>query len=201
MKEPMKDLILVAKARSLALSAHGNQCYGNRPYEEHLRAVVKVLRRFGVVLGQDDGTELICAAWLHDTREDTEVRNSSIVAEFGHRIADIVERVTDEPGENRKARKRATYPKIVESDAAVIVKLADRIANVEDAAASNPRLFSMYAAEHEEFSEALNLERRGELLLTKNDFLIHSMYLHLDSIFRDAKERVRREEETANEAA
>lgn len=65
--------------------------------------------------------------------------------------------MTDEPGENRKARKAATYRKIkTAGPAAVALKLADRIANVENSVRTgNVQMQKMYAKEYEEFSHAL----------------------------------------------
>ncbi|MBA3050486.1 MAG: GTP pyrophosphokinase, partial [Brevundimonas sp.] len=57
------------RARSFAIIAHGDQIYGeDQPYERHLEAVVDVIG------GWTDDPELISAAWLHDTLEDTTTR-------------------------------------------------------------------------------------------------------------------------------
>lgn len=74
--------------------------------------------------------------------------------------------LTDEPGANRKERKAATYPKIKGTPGALQLKLADRIANVENGLASrvkdpsnslNKRMFLMYKKEQPEFESALRV--------------------------------------------
>jgi len=62
--------------------------------------------------------------------------------------------VTDEPGSTRKIRKEKTYRKIKGHFGATIVKLCDRIANVE-AAGDHPEKFEMYKSEHESFKEGV----------------------------------------------
>jgi (p)ppGpp synthase/HD superfamily hydrolase len=66
-------------------------------------------------------------------------------------VADIVYRVTDDPGRSRKERKEKTYPKLAKSVDAITVKLADRIANVEASKMGNPGLLEMYRREHGRF--------------------------------------------------
>lgn len=150
---------------------HGDQLYGGTlPYTHHLAAVEAVLRRFQNTGPLDPmnpfhkthyGNELLEAAWLHDVIEDTRkkpepVKRKHIAEMFGERVADLVEAVTDEPGENRKARKAATYPKTRACPGAVALKLADRIANLEHGG----DLVKMYRKEHEDFRR--NLYTPGE---------------------------------------
>lgn len=154
------------RAEIFALKMHGDQKYGNKPYAYHLRAVVEVLRRFG----HEDPT-LIAAAWLHDVLEDTDVTSEELSREFGSAVVDCVERVTTEPGESRKERFRATYPKIRASAHALTVKLADRIANVEASKTDSADLLAMYKKEYQGFRSALRTP--GEL---------EEMWQHLDGL-------------------
>jgi hypothetical protein len=129
-------------ARALSDSAHGNQEYGQgRPYRYHLKQVRRVLKHFG--FGPKDsalGLKLGTAALLHDILEDTPISWAIIRKLFGEDIASITERVTNEPRKpgtakgresetEREARKWRTYRRIAEDPRAVILKLADRIAN------------------------------------------------------------------------
>lgn len=138
------------KAEEFAIKAHGTQKYGDAPYEAHLRHVVKILTDEGFATDP----VLLAAAWLHDVAEDTATSLTEIETVFGADVSDIVQRVTDEPGANRKERKSKTYPKIRTHRGATIVKLCDRIANVE-ASKANPKKMSMYLSEHPEFRKAL----------------------------------------------
>lgn len=137
---------MVDEARLVAQVAHGSQTYGDIfPYVKHLDDVVGVLRRFG--LGQGP---LVIAGYLHDAIEDGDVSYNDIKTHFGEKVAEIVYCVTDELGRNRKERKEKTLPKIASNPDAILVKLADRIANIEHGGRK-----SMYRKEHQEFKDAL----------------------------------------------
>jgi (p)ppGpp synthase/HD superfamily hydrolase len=139
-------LSYVGIAREAAVRLYAGRLYGERPYWEHLAAVVAVLLRFGF-----DDPVLIAAAWLHDALEDGVASFAELVAlGLPPGVIAIIVAVSDEPGANRRERKRRTYPKIAALRRAVIVKLADRIANVEAALKK-----AMYAREHGVFRAAL----------------------------------------------
>jgi (p)ppGpp synthase/HD superfamily hydrolase len=145
---------IVEKAKDFAIAKHANQKYGDRPYSYHLAQVSQVLSEFGYL-----GDEAIAAAaWLHDTLEDTETTYKELVSEFGVEISDIVFAVTSEPGENRVDRFRNTAPKIQSNKKALIVKLADRIANTEASLDTNRKLYKMYNKEFPLFKELLYTE-------------------------------------------
>lgn len=133
-------------ARLVAIKAHGDQAYDELyPYVKHLDDVANVLRRFGWTL-----PKYLCSAYLHDVIEDTGVSYNDIKKRFGEEVAEIVFCVTDEIGRNRKEKHNKTYPKIASNPEAIIIKLADRIANVEHGGKSE-----MYVKEYKEFKEKL----------------------------------------------
>ncbi|WP_217358247.1 HD domain-containing protein [Anabaena sp. UHCC 0187] len=139
------------QAQQFAISKHGNQKYGEHPYSYHLNYVVNILTEYGYA--EDDA--IVSAGWLHDTIEDTDTTHTVLVLEFGKEIADIVWAVSSEPGENRPAKFRNTAPKIISNKKALVVKLADRIANTEASLANNPKLYQMYVKEFTLFHELL----------------------------------------------
>jgi len=141
---------ILETAVNLACDAHKDQLYGDQPYETHLRMVTGVLWLFGIV-----SDEMMAAGWLHDALEDTKLTKDEIAAQCGERVAEIVWRVTDEPGANRKERKLKTYPKTRQDQDALILKLADRIANVKHCLRTNSGLLSMYRKEHATFQREL----------------------------------------------
>ena len=150
----------VAKAKELAIAQHGTQKYGKHPYSYHLAQVSQVLAEFGYA-----GDEAIAAAgWLHDTLEDTPTTYEMLVSEFGKETADIVWAVTSEPGGNRADRFHKTAPKIQFNQKALIVKLADRIANTEASLQSNPKLYKMYLKEFPLFKQLLYNQQDVELM-------------------------------------
>ena len=113
-------------ARIFAMAAHGTQLYGGEPYETHLAAVVQVLRDFNY------GASYQQAGWLHDVVEDTSIELSEISERFGEEVAAMVDAVTG-LGTTRAERNARIYAGIRACPAAAVVKLADRIANVEAA--------------------------------------------------------------------
>lgn len=136
---------LVREARMVAVKAHGNQDYdGIFPYEKHLDDVVEVLKRFGF------GNKYLIAGYLHDTIEDGAISFNKIKRYFGAEVSEMVYCVTDEQGRNRKEKKTKTYPKIRENPDALIIKLADRIANIEHGGK-----VKMYSEEYELFRQSL----------------------------------------------
>lgn len=139
---------VVYRAKIYAVRAHGNQTYGpDLPYAVHLQAVESVLIRFGFY---DD--DLRAAAWLHDVLEDTNVAYENMAELFGRVITDIVSNVTEPKGGDRTWRHAQTYPRIAKDYKSVVVKLADRIANVEAGGKVD-----MYRNEHANFKSAITV--------------------------------------------
>jgi len=153
------------EARMAAVKAHSNQTYADIfPYEKHLDDVVEILKRFGY------SGKFIVAGLLHDSMEDDAISYNDLKRHFDIDVAEIVYCVTDELGRNRKEKKEKTLPKIASNPDAIIVKLADRIANIEQGGKVD-----MYAAEYAEFKGALYLN-------TPKD--AKPMWLHLEKLLK-----------------
>jgi (p)ppGpp synthase/HD superfamily hydrolase len=118
---------MVEKARQFAVTHHGDQRYGERPYAYHLDQVASLLEPYGETAR--------VVGYLHDVVEDTDVTLQQVAEEFGSAVAACVAVLTDEPGANRKERKEKTYTKMAgitgEAELALIVKAADRLANTQ----------------------------------------------------------------------
>ncbi len=140
----------MSNSKDFAIKSHSLQKYGDRPYSFHLEHVVLILNQSQL----EDDPVLLDAAWLHDVVEDTEVTLLEIQEKFGSEVSDIVSRVSDEGGLNRQERKIKTYPKIRGHYKATVIKLCDRIANVE-ASKNFSRKLDMYLSEYPSFREAL----------------------------------------------
>jgi guanosine-3',5'-bis(diphosphate) 3'-pyrophosphohydrolase len=156
----------IERARAFAIKAHADQQYGSHPYSYHLDAVATLLTSFG--------EQAQIAAYLHDVVEDTDVPIAEIAATFGHQVADCVAVVTDEPGENRRARKSTTNAKLsaTSNSLALMVKAADRLANLmESQRCPASGKLAMYRREHEAFRKAAY--RPG---------LCDDLWHHIDSI-------------------
>ncbi|HEY0741776.1 MAG TPA: HD domain-containing protein [Chryseosolibacter sp.] len=84
-------------------------------------------------LGHESDTDLLVAAILHDTVEDTETTPEEIESTFGRVVRDIVMEVTDDKNLAKEERKRLQIVKAhLKSRPARKLKLADKICNVYD---------------------------------------------------------------------
>lgn len=140
------------EARAFAEQAHRDQRYGDEPYVVHLDAVADLLTPYG--------DEARTIGYLHDVLEDTETTFEEIRDRFGDHVAQCVMLVTDEAGINRKARKARTNAKLASIDeeyqTALIVKAADRLANLRQSARETTgSKLSMYRHEHDAFRNAV----------------------------------------------
>ena len=142
-----QDINKVARAIDFAKQAHKDhkRKYTGEPYFNHLWEVMNIVRS---VESDDD---MLSAALLHDTVEDTATTNDDIKKEFGPRIAKLVDELTDiskpEDG-NRATRKAIDRNKLagVSADAQTI-KLADLISNSKDIQKNDPKLAKVYMQE------------------------------------------------------
>lgn len=143
---------MLNQAKYFAVRAHGDQKYGDKPYVYHLEAVVKLLEPYG------EQAQIV--GYLHDVVEDTDIKLETISENFGAFVADCVSILTDEPGANRKERKKLTYAKMAkvsgELELALVVKTADRLANIQACLSdNNTQLLSMYQKEHPVFQKSV----------------------------------------------
>lgn len=139
------------EARAYAVEAHGPQTYGDEPYAVHLDAVAAIAAPFGEVAE--------AVAYLHDVVEDTPVTLDAVRERFGAFVAECVSLLTDAPGATRKERKKITYERLAEvsgpAELALVVKVADRLANVTACQLVEKRsLLGMYRGEQPSFRAA-----------------------------------------------
>lgn len=146
--------------------------YGDHPYMYHLYKVEDVAKRF---LSDYVGLWSIQLACLgHDVLEDTDATKKDLEKYLSGNIIDLIERVTDKSGKNRKERHLNTYCFIREKEHAVIVKLCDRIANIEEAISKSPQKLKMYKKEADTFKSALYDPRHS---LAKKLWYIYDLLL------------------------
>lgn len=135
----------IFRAEDMARIAHGEQKYGNYPYEKHLKDVVYVLKEFGFI-----DPEWAITGWLHDTLEDTNTTREDIDLVFGDDITNLVLAVTTKSG-NRRQRQEQLLCQLQAYPKAVPLKLADRIANVRHCWETRSPLLFMYRKEYNHF--------------------------------------------------
>lgn len=129
--------------------------YGKLPYSYHLGMVSSLLTGYGQVV-QD-------VAWLHDALEDTSLTKAEIEEVCGPVVARCVELLTDPPGASRKERKALSYARLAAVDVAnideawvLLVKAADRLANVQFSVQNRSPLVDMYRREQDDFRKAIH---------------------------------------------
>jgi len=138
-------------AINLAHQKHSGQVYGDFSYIKHLRDVSLQLGSRGY---HSDLWKVV--AYLHDLIEDTDVTYEEIEVQFGTEAAMMVAAVTTPSAlGNRKARLKVLIENLTGYPAALPLKLADRIANVQHCWFSrNSKLF-MYHREYPRFRGGL----------------------------------------------
>ena len=114
-------------AKFAALSHFGQtRKDGRTPYINHPVRVALILRRAGVT-----DADVLQAALLHDTVEDTDVTAADLERQFGAAVAALVLEVSDDKSLPKAERKRlqliAPY-----SLGAALIKVGDKTVNLQD---------------------------------------------------------------------
>ena len=121
----------IAAAVAFATRWHGDQRRPTgAPYLEHLLEALEVLVRGADVQDRD----VLCAAVLHDVVEDTPCTITDVTEHFGPRVAELVGWVTipDATGQDKVQVKETYLKHLAEAPGdAKLVKLADRVSNVQ----------------------------------------------------------------------
>jgi GTP diphosphokinase / guanosine-3',5'-bis(diphosphate) 3'-diphosphatase len=131
-------IAIVMRAAQFAAEKHRHQRRKDAhasPYINHPIALANVLANEGGVTDP----EVLCAALLHDTIEDTETTAEELRTQFGEAITAIVLEVTDDQALSKEERKRLQVEHTPHaSHKAKLVKLADKICNLRDIIHSPP---------------------------------------------------------------
>ena len=132
------DIGRILKAVALAAHKHRDQRRkdaGASPYVNHPIALAAVLSQEAGI----DDVDVLCAALLHDTIEDTDTTPEELEAEFGPVVRGLVLEVTDDKNLPKAERKRLQVEHAAHiSERAKLVKLADKICNLRDVADNPP---------------------------------------------------------------
>ena len=136
------DLIsLLFKALAFSAEKHTKQRrkdVDKTPYINHPISLANILAQRWVI-----DENVLCAAILHDTLEDTETTVEELQEHFGEKITSIVLEVTDDKSLEKSVRKQKQVEHAASiSHEAKLVKLADKIANITDIINSPPEDWS-----------------------------------------------------------
>jgi guanosine-3',5'-bis(diphosphate) 3'-pyrophosphohydrolase len=128
----MENLGLLLRAIAFAAEKHRLQRRKDAeasPYINHPIALADLLANEADVVQAD----VLAAAILHDTVEDTETTLSELTVHFGAKVSGIVAEVTDDKSLPKAERKRLQIEHApAASPEAQLVKLADKICNLRD---------------------------------------------------------------------
>lgn len=168
---PLRDT--AAKIAEEASQAHArvNQFYDKtRPYAFHLEAVARNTARYAdEVLPADAPDELILAlwfgAWFHDSIEDARMTYNDVMKVASRYLepenallaTEIVYALTNEKGRTRAERADERYYALIRrTPYAPLVKVADRIANIEYSVSNGQcGMAKMYAGELPHFIQSV----------------------------------------------
>jgi len=113
---------MIQEAQIQAEIAHKGQLDDSG--QDYFLAHVCPVARAVSIFTTDD--EIIAAAYLHDTVEDTDMTYEDLVGLFNKRVADLVMEVTHE---GQKDQKGYYFPRL-KSKEAILIKLCDRASNI-----------------------------------------------------------------------
>ncbi|KAJ4947377.1 hypothetical protein JOQ06_009412 [Pogonophryne albipinna] len=126
------DAVLLLETVHFAAEKHRNQRRKDpeaTPYINHPIGVARIISHEGGVAN----IEVLQAALLHDTVEDTDTSFAELEAKFGPIVARIVQEVTDDKSLSKQDRKRQQVEHAAHcSRQAKVVKLADKLYNLRD---------------------------------------------------------------------
>jgi (p)ppGpp synthase/HD superfamily hydrolase len=173
---PAPFAFLLEALRFAALKHRNQRRKGEEgsPYLHHCIEVADALASLGGV----EDPDVLAAAVLHDTLEDTDTTPEELERRFGPRVRRIVEEVSDDRALTRDRQRALQIEKAPTlSGEAKLIKLADKICNVGDVAHAPPLGWSLERrAEYVEWTAQVvdgcrgtnpDLERRYDDLLAE----------------------------------
>jgi (p)ppGpp synthase/HD superfamily hydrolase len=172
----------IVVAEAFARDAHAEQRYGPRPFADHLAHVHAVLRKFGFDDTRPADRAVFVTAWLHDVLEDTTASRDAIAARFGEAIARSVEVLTLDPSLPRREALLTCLRRMRRDEVALVVKLADRIANVD--VCRSAFLEGGEASCYRDYLEEWRFLRRPFRRLARSARAMR-LWRHLDALHRD----------------
>jgi GTP pyrophosphokinase len=118
---PEELMSKVEKAYNFAFDKHNGQkddC--GKPYFLHVLQTAQIIEQV------TDDEDLICAAYLHDTIEDTKTTYEELTKEFNKEIADLVMEVSHDGSNDNYGYY---FPRL-KTQNGIMLKFADRLSNI-----------------------------------------------------------------------
>ncbi len=137
--ESIRDIIRFAQEK------HKGQVrkFSGKEYFVHPSSVAKLVNKF------TKDKDLVAAAYLHDTLEDTNATEKELRENFGKTITDLVKELTSsDEGIKRLGKAKFLLDKMSKmSEGALTVKLCDRLDNVKDLDTGSAKFKDKYTKE------------------------------------------------------
>jgi GTP diphosphokinase / guanosine-3',5'-bis(diphosphate) 3'-diphosphatase len=137
------DISALFKALQFSAEKHRHQRRKDKeasPYINHPIDVAATLWKVGKIRDSN----VLTAAVLHDTIEDTNTTPEDIEGLFGDKVRSLVVEVTDDKTLPKEVRKRLQVETASHKSAgAKLIKLADKICNVQDISHAPPANWSL----------------------------------------------------------
>lgn len=160
---------MIEKAIQFAEEKHRKQVRkSGEPYIVHPIKVAKIIRENKE---SHKINELISAAFLHDTLEDTSASEKELKELFGELVLSLVKELTTDEQEKEKLGKKEYLAEKMKnmSSWALVIKLADRLDNVSDLNQGTPEFKKRYTEETEyilkEIEKSRTLSKTHEKLI------------------------------------
>jgi len=153
---------------------------GTTPYFVHLESVVSRLKSMGIV-----NEDVLCAALLHDTMEDTNTSFDDIFEQFGRDVAILVSSLSKDTKLPKKERESQYVTQLKNAPfEAKLIKLCDIAANLSDLKNSDlsktkllktvkTKLHYLNIIKNEIMENKANVPRIQSIIDGINDVLIH----------------------------
>jgi guanosine-3',5'-bis(diphosphate) 3'-pyrophosphohydrolase len=139
----VSDVLLIARAWNFSAERHAKQKRkgdAQEPYVNHLAEVAELVAT--ATEGRD--ANLVAAAVLHDTVEDTATLPGELASIFNADVAGLVAEVTDDKRLDKAERKKLQVEHAAAiSPRAKILKLADKTSNLRSLVKSPPAGWSL----------------------------------------------------------
>jgi GTP diphosphokinase / guanosine-3',5'-bis(diphosphate) 3'-diphosphatase len=134
----MQPVQQVLDAALYAAEKHADQRRKGKSAEPYVNHLIEVAQLVSTVAPAHDAN-MVAAALLHDTIEDTGVTEADLAQRFGQDVASLVVELTDDKSLPKAERKRLQIEHAPHmSPRAQVIKLADKISNLRSILTSPP---------------------------------------------------------------
>ncbi len=173
----------ILQATHFAAQKHSTQRRKNAAASPYIDHPVEVAFHLSSV-GQVEDEDILIAALLHDTIEDTETTREEIAALFGEPVASLVSECTDDKGLPKMERKQLQIESAPKKSAgAKLIKIADKTCNLRSILSDPPAGWSQLR-QYEYFQWA---EKVVNGLLGVN----HALDKEITNLLKEGLERLR----------